>query len=121
MHVLKYIISTSLFLGIHCLSFAQVSDSAAWSKQDTVVLKPEQIEAIQINCPVLNSFGSGKEELLVINSFSDMQYAFGYNCSFPEIDFYNRTMLRVDLPLYDPGKTRVAIIGDEVILSVYIY
>jgi hypothetical protein len=115
----KYIPAIILFFALDGYVFAQTTDSTAWTKDDTVVLKPDEIEPIQINCPVLNGFGSGEEELLVVNSNTDVQYAFGYNCSMPNIDFSVKTLLYVSIAPCSHIRTKVSLIKNEVILSIY--
>ena len=116
------ILIVSLLLGIHSGLLAQDTDiTDEPTKPDTIVLTSAKLEPIKINCPVLNGYGSGREELLVINSYSDMQYAFGYNCDFPTIDFSLKTLLRINIANYDSSSTKISMIGDKVILSLYQY
>jgi hypothetical protein len=111
-----------LLSGMHTCLFAQDTDfTDKPAKPDTVVLSSAQLEPITIPCPVMSEFGNGREELLVISSYPDMQSAFGYNCNYPDIDFSLKTLLRINIANYDSSKTKVSMIGDKVILSLYQY
>jgi|GEM_PF-2716899 len=123
MMVLKHITILIIFLlGMHCNVFAQDSNfTDTPAKPDTIVLTSAQLEPIVIACPITGEVGNGREELLVISSYPDMQSAFGYNCNYPNIDFSLQTLLRINIANYDSAKTKVLMIGDKVILSLYQY
>ncbi len=85
---------------------------------DTVVLGPSQVKQVSISCPVISGYGSGDMELIAINSESDATSAFGYNCSVPDSDYTNYSLLCCTILSAGSIKWKVETAGDNYILSV---
>jgi hypothetical protein len=85
---------------------------------DTVVLTAAQVKSVDIKCLVTSSYGSGDEELLAINSQSDVESDFGYNCDIPDTDYTNYTLLCCSIMANGEVKTKVKMVGENIILFI---
>lgn len=98
--------------------FASQADTPTVKSPDTVVLSPSQVISVSLSCPVISGYGSGDDELIAINSESDATSAFGYNCSIPDSDYTNHTLLCCSILCMGAIKWQVKTAGENTILSV---
>ncbi len=104
------------------MAFAQDDTAEQVAKPDTVYLSQDKIDTLPILCNVVNGYGGGEEELLVLNSSTDVQYAFGYNCNFPDVDFSVKTVLYFTISkMCGTVNWKIKTIGNHVIYSVYLH
>lgn len=119
----KWLLHTAIIVPIVLLLqcntlFAQSADTTTPKPPDTLVVAPSQVIKVSLSCPVISGYGSGDEELVAINSESDANSSFGYNCSVPDSDYTNYTLLCCSITSMGAIKWQVKTAGNNLFLSI---
>ena len=117
---MRTVLPLLLFMVHVSFIYAQQTDTNSVKAPDTLVLAPSQVKAVEFGCLVVDSYGSGDEELIAINSQSDAISAFGYNCEVPDSDYTAYTLLCCSVMSNSDAnvKYKVKTAGDNLILEI---